>query len=114
MLLDAYMERYTLIEKTRTPDGEGGWITEYRDGITFEAAVTQDTTMQARIGEAQGVTSVYTVTTSRACLLEYHDIIKRVSDGAVFRITSNGGDKKTPNVSSLDIMQVSAERWDIA
>lgn len=114
VLLDSYMEPYVLLEKARQPDGEGGWIVTYTDGITFEAAVTLDTTIQARIGEQQGLSSVFTVTTSKACLLEYHDVIRRVSDGTVFRITSRGADKRTPPFAGLDIAQVSAERWDLA
>ena len=110
-LIENMMERYILMEKVRIPDGEGGFIPTWNDGITFDAAVTRDSTMQARIAEKEGVTSVYTVTTHRNTVLEFHDVIKRVSDGTIFRITSNGNEMKSPAVSNLDICQVTAEGW---
>ena len=69
--------------------------------------------MAARVAEAEGVTSLYTVTVSKDIALEFHDVIKRKSDGAIFRITSDGTDKKTPNVATIDMRQATAERWTL-
>lgn len=113
MLITYMMTPCVLMEKKRTPDGEGGFLVQWAEGADFDAAVVHDQTMQARIAEKEGVTSVYTVTTRRGTLLEYHDVFKRVSDGAVFRVTSNGGDKKSPEFGTLDIAQVTAERWEL-
>lgn len=113
-LLDYYLNnKCTLMEKTRKPDGEGGWVVEWAPGAQFDAAVILDTSMQARIAEKEGVTSVYTVTTRRANPLSFHDVFKRLSDGAVFRVTSNGSDKQSPAVGTLDMCQVTAERWEL-
>jgi len=112
-LLDSMMETCVFVDKRRTPDGEGGYITEWEDGAEFQAAIILDSTMQARVAEKDGVTSVYTVTTHSGTNLDYHDVIKRKSDGKIFRITSDAGDKKSPNVSSLDIVQVTAEKWSL-
>lgn len=112
-LIESMSEEYIMMDKTRTPDGEGGFIVNWNEGARFSAAVTMDSTMQAVIAQHQGVTSVYTVTTNRNVVLEYHDVIKRASDGRVFRITSDGIDKKSPMVSSLDIRQVTAEGWEL-
>lgn len=112
-LIESMSEEYIMMDKTRTPDGEGGFIVNWNEGARFSAAVTMDSTMQAVIAQSQGVTSVYTVTTNRNVVLEYHDVIKRASDGRVFRITSDGTDKKSPVVSSLDIRQVTAEGWEL-
>lgn len=112
-LLDEMMEPCVFVDKKRTPDGEGGYITEWEDGAEFLAAIIRDSTMQARIAEQDGVTSVYTVTTHSGTHLDYHDVIKRKSDGKIFRITSDGGDKKSPTGSTLDIVQVTAEKWSL-
>ena len=69
--------------------------------------------MQARAAEKQGVTSMYTVTTSKSVVLQYHDVIKRDRDGKVLRVTSDGDDKYTPASASLDMRQVPAEEWVI-
>lgn len=112
-LLDDFMETCVLFEKVRQPDGEGGWFTTWREGATFKAAITLDTTMEARIAEAQGVRNAYTVTTGRNITLDYHDVFKRGSDGKTFRVTSDGTDKKTPKSAGLDMRQVTAEEWSL-
>lgn len=113
-LLDYYLNiKCTLMEKKRTPDGEGGWATEWAQGAEFDAAIILDTSMQSRIAEKEGVTSVYTITTRRANPLSFHDVFKRLSDGAIFRVTSNGSDKQAPTVGTLDMCQVTAEKWEL-
>lgn len=112
-LIDAMSENFILMDKKRTSDGEGGYITQWVEGAQISAALTLDTSMQARIAESQGVTSVYTITTGREVMLEYHDVLKRVSDGKIFRVTSNGGEKMTPEVTRLNISQVKAESWEL-
>ena len=67
--------------------------------------------MQARIGEKSGVTSLYTITTDKSVKLEYHDVLKRLSDGKIFRVTSDGDDKVTPPSASFQFSQVTAEEY---
>ena len=110
-LIDEAMTTVVLMEKTRQPDGEGGFITSWIDGVSFDAAITFDTSMESRIAERQGVTSRYTITTGKNAKLEYHDVIRRLSDGKVFRITSDGDDVQTPNRATFQFLQVTAEEW---
>lgn len=112
-LIDNFFQGCVLMEKKREPDGAGGWSVTWADGAEFDAAIVRDTTMQSRIAEKEGVTSVYTVTTRRSTPLSFHDVFKRLSDGAIFRATSNGDDKQSPDVGSLDMCQVTAERWEL-
>lgn len=110
-LLQQAMTDVVAMEKTRVSDGEGGFIVDWVDGAVFKAAITFDTSMQSRIGEKQGVSSRYTITTSKNAKLEYHDIIRRLNDGKIFRITSDGDDKQTPDSASFQFLQVTAEEW---
>lgn len=112
-LLDNAFEKFCFIDKSRKPDGEGGFTVEWAEGAEFNAAARFDNSMQARVAEKQGVTSLYTITTRKAVTLEYHDVIKRLEDGKIFRITSDGDDNKTPKVANLDMRQVSAEEWEL-
>lgn len=112
-LLDNFSEDFVFVNKSKISDGEGGYITSWTDGAEIKAAVTLDSSMAARVAEAEGVTSLYTVTVSKDIALEFHDVIKRKSDGAIFRITSDGTDKKTPNVATIDMRQATAERWTL-
>ena len=113
LLLDA-MEDCVLLDRRTTSDGYGGYITTWVDGAEFKSAIVLDTSMEARVGEKQGVTALYTVTTSKKLNLQYHDVFRRTSDGKTFRVTSDGDDKKTPNSTMLDMRQVSAEEWVLA
>lgn len=110
LLSEAY-EALTMIDKKTVEDGRGGVETKWIDGAKFEGACVLDSSMQARIAEKDGVTALYTVTTSRAINLQYHDIFRRESDGKIFRVTSDGDDNKTPKSASLDMRQVTAEEW---
>lgn len=112
-LLTEAMETCTMIDRTTAPDGYGGIITTWVDGATFQAAIVLDSSMQARTAAVQGVTSLYTVTTKKNLNLQFHDVFRRGSDGKVFRVTSDGDDKKTPASAALNMRQVSAEEWSL-
>lgn len=112
-LLDEAMESCVLLEKHTIQDGYGGYETTWLLGANFNAAIVLDTSMQARTAEKAGVTALYTVTTSKALNLQYHDVFRRERDGKIFRVTSDGDDKHTPASATLDMRQVSAEEWDL-
>ena len=102
-----------MIDKITTDDGVGGYDVIYQEGAEFDAAIVFNTSMEARRAEASGVSSLYTVTTSRALTLEYHDIFKRLRDGKIFRVTSDGDDVFTPTSATLDMRQVTAEEFTL-
>ena len=108
-LLTQAMEDVVMLEKRRVPDGEGGFTTDWTDGVQFKAAINFDSSMEARTAEKAGVTSLYTVMVPLNCKLEYHDSFRRLRDGKVFRITSDGDDKITPPSASFQFAQVTAE-----
>lgn len=110
-LIDEAMTDVVLLDKHRESDGEGGFITNWIESVEFQAAITFDTSMESRIGEKQGVKSRYTITTNKGAKLEYHDVIRRLSDGKVFRVTSDGDDVQTPERASFQVLQVEAEEW---
>lgn len=112
LLTDA-MESCVMLDKKTENDGYGGYISTYTDGVAFYAAIVFDTSIEARKAEAEGVSSLYTVTTGREFMLEYHDVFRRVRDGKIFRVTSDGDDKYTPKAASLNMRQVTAEEWSL-
>lgn len=112
-LLDEYMQDCTILNKIVEDDGYGGTKTTWSAGATIKCAIVEDNSIEAKIGQTQGVTSLYTITTSKSLVLDYHDVLKRLSDGKIFRITSNGDDNHTPDSASLNMRQVSAEEWKL-
>lgn len=115
MLLTDSMVDVVMLTPRRVADGEGGFLVQgWEDGVRFRAAITLDTSTQARIAEHQGVTNTYTVTTPKNAVLHFHDVFRRVSDGKIFRVTSDGTDKHTPQMSTFQVSQVTAEEWKLS
>ena len=110
-LLDEAMEECVFLNKSKVDDGYGGYRNTWTEGASFKAAIVFDTSIEARVAQVEGVHSLYTVTTSRGLTLEYHEVFKRVKDGKIFRVTSDGDDKYTPKSAGLDMRQVTAEEW---
>lgn len=110
-LLDESMDKCVYMNKVKTDDGYGGYIDSWQEGVEFDAVITFDTSIQARRAEQEGVSSLYTVFTSRSMTLEWHDVFKRLRDGKIFRVTSDGDDVYTPPSSALDLRKVTAEEW---
>lgn len=103
----------TLLEKTRIPDGEGGWETSWVDGEGFKAVIEHASSIEARVAESEGMSSTFTVWTERGFTLDFHDLLRRDSDGQVFRVTSQGGDEQSPDSATFSLQHVSAERWQL-
>lgn len=108
-LLEEQMEPCIFLSKQKVDDGWGGYKNEWTEGANFDAAITFDMSIQARVGDKQGVTSRYTVTTERVMVLQFNDYFKRVRDGKLFHVTSDGDDRFTPQSATLDMRQVEAE-----
>lgn len=112
LVLDS-MRKCELLVVTEVSDGEGGNTNTYTASQTFLASVTTVNRSQEKSAEKMVPKSTYNITTPRDVTLKYHDIIRRVDDGKVFRITSNGDDMKTPATSTLKFTQVTGEEWEL-
>ena len=111
MLIDCMKVPCVFMVPERTPDGSGGYKTKWAEGNKLMAAIIRANSTEARKAEAAGTVEQYTVTVSRSVHLAYHAVIKRLSDGKVFRITSDNTEQKTPICTALDIAQSTAEAW---
>lgn len=112
-LVDSMMESCTMLDAATVADGQGGFSKTWVEGAKFQAAFTKASSIEAKIAEKQGVTELYTITVRKGTALEYHDIIRRDSDGTTYRVTSNIKDSESPKVSTLNMGTVSAERWEL-
>lgn len=112
-LLDEYSELFAFMEKTKVPDDEGGLISEWTEGATFMMAQQHDTSIVAQEAEKAKEASVYSFYVDKSITLEMYDVVKRLSDGATFRITQPSGEDFTPSTSKLNLAKVIAERWNL-
>jgi hypothetical protein len=111
-LLDEYKETFVLMDKTRTSDGMGGYITVYVEGVTIEGAMALASDTDTKKAEAMKEVITNTLLVDKAIELDYHDVLKR-SDGSYYRVTMTGKDVVTPASSSLNLRKVGLEAWEI-
>lgn len=112
-LLDDFERICVIMEKTRQPDGEGGYITTWAEGVEFINHQALDTSMEARIAEKQGVTSVYSALVDKALPIEYGDYFKDKETGTVYRVTSKPEEKQAPKSASFSLKYFTAERTEL-
>lgn len=110
-LLEQFGKPYAFMEKTRTPDGEGGFNTEWAEGARLTVFERHDTTIEAQQAENKALASTYTFLLDKNISLTQNDVIKRLEDGQTFRITQPSNEDVTPEMSSLNLTAVKAERW---
>lgn len=112
-LLEEAYEPLQHINKIKVDDGYGGTKTDWQPGATFQGAVNLEESAAVKIAQALGVKEVYVVTVTKETQLDFHDVIMRVSDGKIFRITNDSDDKKTPASAALNMRQYEAEAWEL-
>lgn len=112
-LLTDFAVPCVLMEKKRVPDGAGGYITTWTDGVGFENFQYLDTSMEARRAEQEGVKSLYSALVQRDFPLEFGDAFKDKNTGLTYRVTSNPDEKKAPQSSTFDLKYFTVERWSL-
>ena len=112
-LLSKAFETFTVINKAVVDDGMGGTTTVWADGATVQGAMVLDSSVQMKVAQALGSKGAYTFTVKRSTELDYHTVLRRESDKALFRLTSNTDDKKTPDGAGLDMRQYTAEEFTL-
>lgn len=112
-LLEDTRTKCIIINSILVDDGIGGYKRSYSEGVTFDASIVFDSSLQGQTAMANGVTGLYTVTTQKKLTLMYHDIFKELATGKIFRVTTDGTDAKTPKSAGLDMRQVRAEEWEL-
>lgn len=110
-LITDMMEDCVILNHIRTDDPYGGYTDTWAEGATFSAAVIKNNTTEAQLAEKQGISELFTIVTPSSFTLDFHDVLRRKSDGEVFRVTSRAEDSKAPAMSTVQIAKVTAERW---
>lgn len=110
-LIDRMMEKCRIMNHIREDDPYGSYTDTWSDGASFDATIIKDSTTEAIVAEKQGITEIFTVVTKKQFPLSYHDVFRRLSDGQIFRVTSNAKDSEAPEASTVKIAKVTAEKW---
>lgn len=113
-MLQDYFEDFILLERTQTADDLGGTDTVWTEGITFRGGVTQVVGKEVDPAGLLALKTVPMLLHEWDVTLVQDDHIRRISDGAEFRITGQSGDMRTPAISGMAFCQVPVERLVIA
>lgn len=108
-----FMDDFVFVDRAHVPDGQGGNVIAWVDGSLFRAALVLDDSSEMVAAQAAGAKAVFWVTADPSVSLEYHDVFRRVSDGAVFRVTSDPSGKRTPERASFQMAVCTAETWTL-
>ena len=109
-LLDASLSDCVLLIRTDSTDANGGLDSTWTDDVTFSAAITLNSASAITRAEMLDMKTTYTVLTT-VQQLAFHDVFRRVSDGQIFRVTSDSVDMVAPAMASFAAMTATAERW---
>lgn len=110
-LYEDFMEDCTLMDKTSVSDGQGGFANKWVEGAKFRAAITKNSTLDAKVAEKSGVTEIYRILVYKGTPLQLYDVVRRDSDGTVYRVKSNIKDSETPKRATFQVGYVDAEKW---
>lgn len=100
-----------LLDKQRVPSPEGGSVVTWVDSVPFKCYPALDASMQSRIAQMDGVTSVYNILIPQDVPAEVGDYFRDEKlNGSIFRITSRPEEKMTPTMSTMSVKFFTAER----
>lgn len=109
-MLQDYFEDFILLERTQTADDLGGTSTTWTDGISFRGGITQVVGKEISPADLLALKTVPMLLHEWDVTLAQDDRVRRVRDGAEYRVTGRSGDMRTPTLSSLAFCQVPVER----
>lgn len=110
-LLDEMMESFAMMDRATVPDGLGGFNYQWTQGATFSAAIMKKNVSGTRFADKQDANDEYTITVYRGTTIEFHDVFKRLRDGATFRAISYTRESETPDRATFQIATFTAEPW---
>ena len=110
-MIEGMFERCVALRQQTDADGVGGWDGAWQEGESFDAAILKDGETAETEGQRQVLRERFTAVVPKGVALGFHDVFRRLSDGAVFRVTGDGRDAAAPEESTVMIAKVKCERW---
>ena len=102
----------SLLTRFDIADGRGSRVERWEASLTFEAAFVLSASGGVSTDDLKK-TDKYIILTDKSVQLRYHDIVRRESDGKIFRVCTKGDVAETPDSAGLNIRQVAAEEWHL-
>lgn len=110
LLSDYLKTEFAILDRISTPDPMGGVIYTYQEGAHFFGGLVTNNTTEMRIAQQTGARSLYTIVVDKKIVLDRDQHIRRMEDGASFRLMTDTRDMTTPEKSRLKFSQATVER----
>lgn len=111
--LDRYKEAFILQVPTEVPDGLGGTITTYEDSTEFMLAFSNKSSSENRWQDKPNVASEFRCRMDITEPIKFGDILRRVRDNSLFRVTNYPDDNITPRHAVNAYKWCTLERWEL-
>lgn len=109
MAREEFYEPAQIIDYISRPDGLGGVIWEQVPGAPIKAGFIANNSNEAVMAGRLGNKAMFIIQTNLNVELEQNDVILRIKDNRMYRITGNAIDMTTPSVASDQYREVNAE-----
>ena len=109
-MLGDYFEPFCRVVKTSTLNGLGGTVETWADGETFQGGVTYVPGAEITVAGHKALRTVPVLLHEPGVDLRQDEHVRRISDGAIFRLVGNSNDMRTPACASVQFAQVPVER----
>lgn len=109
-MLEDFFEDFTKMVETSADNDLGGVTADLTDGEGFRAGIFQNKTTRVMVATSEKIAVDYTIVARKSTELGFNDVVKRNSDNALFRVTSDCKDMETPVPAEEQYWQVTVER----
>lgn len=105
-----YWEDFLLLRREDIPDGTGGAAQTWTEDSFFRGGLARCTTVSVRAGDVPMAQVQRWLTHEPGVHLLPEDRVKRVQDGALWRVLGDSWENKTPARCTQPFAQVKVER----
>lgn len=109
MLID-YLEPFCRIRKASRPNDLGGYVEHWEECETFQGGVTFVPGGEVDVAGLRALRTVPMLVHEGDVSLWQDEYVRRISDGAIYRVTGNSDDMHTPACATMQFAQVPVEK----
>lgn len=112
-LLEQQAQDFVILTKTSAPDEQFGRETTWTAGAAFSGTLGYIKASEMTTAQQEQNARLYGLYVGKEINLQYHQVIRRVADNEVFRVTNPGYERCTPPSSPLNKRLIEVEKWEL-
>lgn len=113
-MITDFFEPFCRVKRTLRDDGLGGTIETWEDGAPFDGGVTHVPGTEITIAGHRALRGQPVLVHETSVGFQQDELVRRLSDGAVFRVAGRSGQMRTPRVAQAQFAQVPVEGVTLA